>query len=1043
MKIFKNYSVVNYFVILGLALTLLFLSACGKKENADEIKLPLETKQIAKKVVKKSTSEKSEKSRKSKSSLNLRKPAGVLITAELISENKITPQNLFAEIITIKNNKSIALSIASSTNYNDGQITFPEIKKGLTNLQIVVKADNIAETSSELFDTLDGINKTIQVDLLEVVEFYGRAVRTDGTPITNVYFQATPRGLYEESQIGHVDTDIEMDFDGNFIVDGLLPEHYKISVIADGLSSITTNVVLYSDEENRYVFIFPAKKYLTINGMVLYGKTDGPAEGIEVNCDCQSNDKKMITKTDIDGKFKFCVLCAEGQFAVSKLREKGKYATAKLTINEPEYAKINKTIFRYDGKIIKLYLRECGIITGTITDNKGNPIQGIKTAFKSKFYNKYRKDKESYCARNQYSSNEEGVYVISNVAAPDVYYLFQANGNGYSFLQMDSSQDSIKVNPNQTTVFNFKISAPPKVKVKFIDENGNAILKYKMDFWLKSSGLQGRGTKDVNLDDASEWYNLPLWNGMGKMKLSIIAQTDDEKNGTTNNIQIASDEEYKIILKVNSDKKANVSGFVYDCEMKPIVDQRVSAGTKLENRNSKTDYLGFFEIFGMNCKTEEVISLNLHRNNVRYTTNVFAGSEDIEWILPKPKYITGRVFIENLDTPATYFDISISSQYNKKSFHTDDGSFSLPIKIKHPDKKRNIKVSVFVDGYAPESRGVNISDINTLNLGDIIFKNKTAGITGKVVDEEYNPLESRVSLMNINNKEYILSATTDKIGGSFEFTDIPPGKYQITAYTRFNQVKSEVFELSSEEEYTLPDLVVVETNLVKVLFKFVLTDGTPAAYVQINYLRAITDRDGILETKLKPRNYQSWKVEVSKNLYYTKDITINKNTKELTIKLIPMSNISGTVTLNGKSLNNVNLSFKARDNHYNAKVHDGKFELKAKPGKYAVACSKKKVVTEVELKESDNNIIEFKSGTSTFEFEFPYKSRWSISLNKTVGKTKTLIADFCQKNIDKGRITELPEGYYTFLISGSDEYSGTNFVVNATIKSGETKKIKF
>ena len=98
---------------------------------------------------------------------------------------------------------------------------------------------------------------------------------------------------------------------------------------------------------------------------------------------------------------------------------------------------------------------------------------------------------------------------------------------------------------------------------------------------------------------------------------------------------------------------------------------------------------------------------------------------------------------------------------------------------------------------------------------------------------------------------------------------------------------------------------------------------------------------------------------------------------------------------------------------------------------------------EVELRESDENSINFKSGTGTFEFEFPYKSRWSISLNKTVGKTKTLIADFNKKNSDKGKITELTEGYYTFLISGSDEYSRTNFVVNSALKSGETKMIKF
>ncbi len=82
MKIYKN-----HFVIFILALTFLFFASCGKKKSDDEIKLPPETKRISKKVVKKPPQK---KSKKSKSSFNLKKSEGVLIIAELISENKIT-----------------------------------------------------------------------------------------------------------------------------------------------------------------------------------------------------------------------------------------------------------------------------------------------------------------------------------------------------------------------------------------------------------------------------------------------------------------------------------------------------------------------------------------------------------------------------------------------------------------------------------------------------------------------------------------------------------------------------------------------------------------------------------------------------------------------------------------------------------------------------------------------------------------------------------------------------------------------------------------
>ena len=190
-------------------------------------------------------------------------------------------------------------------------------------MRILVDAGDFATSYSDYFDTLVGTNKTIQINLLEGAKLYGKAVRTDGTPITNVFVKATPRGLFENSpDIGHVDEEIELDADGNFVLDRLLPEHYKISIIADGLSSITTNIVLYSDEENRYLFTFSTNKYININGIILYGKTDEPAGGIEVKCDSWSNKKELATNTDAEGKFKFCVPCVEGQFAISKLHEK-------------------------------------------------------------------------------------------------------------------------------------------------------------------------------------------------------------------------------------------------------------------------------------------------------------------------------------------------------------------------------------------------------------------------------------------------------------------------------------------------------------------------------------------------------------------------------------------------------------------------------------------------------------------------------------------------------------------------------------------------
>jgi len=88
------------------------------------------------------------------------------------------------------------------------------------------------------------------------------------------------------------------------------------------------------------------------------------------------------------------------------------------------------------------------------------------------------------------------------------------------------------------------------------------------------------------------------------------------------------------------------------------------------------------------------------------------------------------------------------------------------------------------------------------------------------------------------------------------------------------------------------------------------------------------------------------------------------DTEEITVKLIQVPSIKGTVTLDGKPLNSAFLYFQGNKNYYSASVFDGKFELKAKPGKYIVTCTDKKTVAVVELNESGENKINFDKSRS-------------------------------------------------------------------------------
>ena len=190
-----------------------------------------------------------------------------------------------------------------------------------------------------------------------------------------------------------------------------------------------------------------------------------------------------------------------------------------------------------------------------------------------------------------------------------------------------------------------------------------------------------------------------------------------------------------------------------------------------------------------------------------YSASVRAGDNNFEWILPELKLITGRVCIENSATPATNFAVSVIKPYDKKYFHSNDGTFSIQVNPRFT--RRKFKVYVFAADYAYKTIEINMQELNSYELGDVILMNKPATVIGKVVDQQSNPVNSKVILENINNSESSMRAMTDSSDGSFEFTDVPPGRYIITASSQSNNVESETFELHSDEYYILPDLILL------------------------------------------------------------------------------------------------------------------------------------------------------------------------------------------------------------------------------------------
>jgi len=1022
----------------GLALVFLFLSACGKKDNTDEIILPFETNQV--KVIKaQPVPDESVKVNK----LLDPETGDVVITAELISENKFTPKNILAEIKVKKyNDKLAALTIATSTNCENSRIIFPAIIKGLTNLQVFVKADNIVAANSDFFDTCDGEDKTIEIKINDGVVLQGNVKRADGTPVRNFHLRATPLGLYEKPvNPGHINKTITTDKDGDFKISGLFSEHYKFYLRTDDEPSITTNVYL-GDEINFINFVFPKFKQCNINGVVVYETSGEPAEGIKVTFTDQVG-RKTKDKTNINGKFKITGL-------------KKSYLHGSLTIDEPEFAVVKRRIdYNYNGHDIQLLLRETGAVTGKVITENGSPVPGIKVKITPTYHSQTSKanfnDSQSqweirsaYSAEATTLTDANGDYSILKAAAPETY---QAEILSDAYFLVHDNKPIIKVMPEKTTECDITVTMKPVVMLKVIDEKGEVILSYSFNSQTKTPNTSCGFGSSINLQEGEEWGRLEL-NMTGKAAvLSIKVETDDGKMAETNGIMIVSGKTNFVVLTLAETLPIVAAGFVYDHDMQPLADKPVWA-RQLQNKKSGhgiSDHLGYFEITGMDVKNGEKIELSTYHANIRPKTNVFAGVDNIEWILPEPKIIKGRVCIETSDNPATNFSVGLFNNYNKKSFISENGRFAFPANKSHRAKWQKGKICAYVEGYTPATVEFDFEDSGICDVGDIIVNEKPGTIKGRVIDDSGNTMSVEVGLFRKSggSGHQVLNVKSDSTDGTFVFEDVPLETFTIMAFSRIHTAESKPIKLSSGEILTIPDLVIITTNSTLVDFNFILPDGAPAANAHINYFGENSDKNGYLEKRVRFGVYNNWTVTLNGHTYYSGEFIINKNTTQLTVQLNASSKITGKATINGMPINNAKISFQLGRKWFRATAFSGNFEFEGPQGQYIVTCQKHKCVANVKLTESGPNEIDFKSGSGTFELQFPFKDKWMASISLIINGIHATITRL-DTNSDKkqANMTELPAGEYSIYAYCRNEDFRTNITVKSTLKSGETKRIK-
>ena len=977
---------------------------------------------------------------------------GPVITAWIISEDGLPTSNIIARIFSTDNQRIPALKNAVSTNFYDNEIIFDPIPVGLKNLCVSLKIEDMPECFSEVFDTVDGKDKTVIVVVPSSSKLYGRAIFSDGTPVCSFKLNANP--VTDEAgkfHSGKINKKIFTDQYGVYLCPGLIPAYYNINVKLEQTAAIKTNLWI-TEGVNYFDINFEKLPFVTLHGSTLFGNSGEPVTNVTVTYTSYIGNKTQRELSDDFGDFKFDIMLSPGRNPGELKAEKKGFCNA--------FAYLSKT---YSGQQVVLKLFEASSITGKVFIARRKPVAGVVVSAKS-FSPKTKSDEKSDDEllgntadpgfETEYGgvsspTTENGAYVIEDVAAPETYRVDVVSPWCFTMNRFDPKINIVNVKPESPALHNLFVYTKNVILVKALNEEETPVEQYELQCNVRTADSQN--AKTIKIDHrGEEWapVSIDVKFCHPKAKVTFTASTKTAASKESKPVNLCGFSTNYVTLKLEPEEP-QIAGHVYMPDKMPAVNASVTARAKASGSkaNTKTDHTGYFEIRGLNCAEKEDVFLHasLWRQRVSAVTNVPAGTFDVDIYLHKPQFVTGYVFYENFSSPASNFFVSLTGNKNTgKEFSSPDGSFKFYINSKQAFADKGF-VYIIADGYSPEKIEVNFEYDEEYDAGDILLKNKYAIVKGKVVNQDKTPVFADVflKLVDTSIRMKTVSTQSDKQEGTFTFDNLPVEEMYLEAKTRVGKAVSEPFTPAPGVITTVPDLVIGTTNGIFVNLKFVLPNGNPARNMYVERFKSTTDRNGSLKLWLKPGKFPSTKVfskfvpkegsigaKTDANLAYfiTIPFVITEETKEKIVQLKSTSRITGIAFVNGKKYSGT-LQFKliSQNMSFKAVAHNGIFKLNAMPGKYLVFCRPFKTAISVTLKNKVQNRINFISGHGKIELFFPWKGDWRVSIRFMVDGSYVNISGRRKNNISRMDFNELPPGKFSIDVTGFLNSGRTNF----------------
>ena len=808
--------------------------------------------------------------------LNL-KEKGVVITA--ILENKPDEiKNLQAKIVSSKS-FGLQTTFAVTTKITGNKIIFPPVHSGTSGMRVCLTGDNIPQCYSEKFNTKTDREVILKIPTSATLK--GKAFLPDGSPVINefsIYISASkePKGIY---YTGKSSGKIQPDNDGGYTFSKLTKGDFKIRMRIDNYENFETNYYLKTTE-NYLNFSFRKIPTMNIAGIVVTEFDNQPVEGVTV---CAHRNRNMppyaSSVTDKDGKF------------IIEVRKTFRDYYGSLTVDEPGYGKVNKGIRSNDG-FVKIILRQAGAVKGKVLTQDGQPLAGAYVLISKMRPKKNERNEKFEDAHYSTSTDKEGNYEFENVIAPAKYGFGLSDYTGSYFIPDYYTEQgyTVEIEPDQTAECDLIVGENAVLALKAVENEGNPITKFSFTHSITIDKKHTRSILHENQADLfeDEWFYMNLNSSVeGTFNCKALAEESGLSLSTNNIPFYGGKTNYVTLIFSDQASKVILSGKVLEPDGSSVKQCQISARLKSGFYvNTFTDQNGSFKLRGKKIKAGENMTVRARaffgKLNIR--TNLPAGAENVILKLPPSLKIIGKVFLDDLDTPAKNF--IISEKRKKQTYNSNDGSFEFSIERLMFNSRDAKVITISADNYLPVFVKYDFSKKSICDVGNVILKSgKTAKIYGRVVNQNGKPLDLTVALKYWDLQK-TFSTRTDAEDGTYAFEDVPPGKARVATRSRLGYTALYDLEVKEGDDLELPDLVVNYTNAAVVKLTFKLPDGTCPENTKIRNNDKFYIRDnGVANGELKTGKYSGWKIKYDGKTYVADEFVITESTDELEVWL--------------------------------------------------------------------------------------------------------------------------------------------------------------